>query len=268
MRRHLASWVLVVALAAGPVAKSLDLEAISARGSLRVVAFEGEQPETIVFAAGSDRGFHGELLEGFAQLHRLKLELLRANTLQERIDQLQAGAADIIVGIIETPERRAAIDFTAEVLPVRHVVVSRRPDATIWTLKQLRVAKVGVLADSSMAKAARDSGVAAANLRTFSSAETLLAALRSREISATVLVAHNLSPYARRDPELQAGAFLGVATRSAWGVRKQDQQLKGALDAYLHNKRRSATWSRLLVKYFGESVVELFRRAQDEPPAK
>ena len=39
-------------------------------------------------------------------------------------------------------------------------------------------------------------------------------------------------------------------------MRKEDKQLKVALDEYLVNVRKSATWSRLIVKYFGEQALK------------
>jgi len=37
-----------------------------------------------------------------------------------------------------------------------------------------------------------------------------------------------------------------------------------ALDAYIDNVRRTATWNRLVVEYFGDSAPEVLRKAQAE----
>jgi len=47
-------------------------------------------------------------------------------------------------------------------------------------------------------------------------------------------------------------------------VRKGDSALLAALDAYVDNVRRSASWNRLVVKYFGDSAPEALRRARTE----
>ena len=43
-------------------------------------------------------------------------------------------------------------------------------------------------------------------------------------------------------------------------VRKEDGDLKRALDAYLTDVRRSAVWSRLVVKYFGDEALHVLGR--------
>jgi hypothetical protein len=47
-------------------------------------------------------------------------------------------------------------------------------------------------------------------------------------------------------------------------VRKEDRALLAALDEYISNVRRSPTWSRLVVKYFGDAAVEVLRKARSE----
>ena len=58
--------------------------------------------------------------------------------------------------------------------------------------------------------------------------------------------------------------FLGPPASLAWGVRREDKQLLAALDDYLAYARRRATWSRLVVKYFGDSALEVLRRARED----
>jgi len=50
----------------------------------------------------------------------------------------------------------------------------------------------------------------------------------------------------------------------AGSTRKQDEELVEALDAYIENLRKTATWSRLAVKYFGESAPEVLKKARAE----
>jgi hypothetical protein len=49
-----------------------------------------------------------------------------------------------------------------------------------------------------------------------------------------------------------------------WGVRKQDAQLRQALNEYLANVRRTATWNRLVVKHFGAAAIEILKKARGE----
>jgi hypothetical protein len=50
----------------------------------------------------------------------------------------------------------------------------------------------------------------------------------------------------------------------AYGVRKDSPLLLRALDDYVLNVRRTSTWSRLVVKYFGEHSLEILKRCRAE----
>ena len=56
----------------------------------------------------------------------------------------------------------------------------------------------------------------------------------------------------------------GPKASLAFGVRKQDGELRGALHDCVTNLRRTPTWNRLVVKYFGDAAVEILRRARSE----
>jgi membrane-bound lytic murein transglycosylase MltF len=53
---------------------------------------------------------------------------------------------------------------------------------------------------------------------------------------------------------------VGAPGKVAWAVRKQDRALREALDEYLGNVRRGPTWSRLIVKYFGDQALSVLGR--------
>ena len=83
-------------------------------------------------------------------------------------------------------------------------------------------------------------------------------------MTAVVLGVENAISAQRVDPALQLGLFLGAPTSLAYGVRKGDVELRKALDEYIENLRRTATWSRLVVKYFGEMAPEVLKKARAE----
>jgi ABC-type amino acid transport substrate-binding protein len=89
-------------------------------------------------------------------------------------------------------------------------------------------------------------------------------ALREGRITATLSGIEDALLYQRGDPRIQIGGFMGPPGSLAFGVRKDAPQLKRALDQYIANLRRTPTWGRLVVKYFGDSAPELLRRARGE----
>jgi hypothetical protein len=47
-------------------------------------------------------------------------------------------------------------------------------------------------------------------------------------------------------------------------VRKEDTELRQALSDCIDNLRRTSTWGRLVVKYFGEAAPEILKKARQE----
>lgn len=252
---------MLLALLAVPC-RAFDLPEIKARGSLRVIAGAGEQPEEFSFSPGPDPGFEREMIEGFAKLHHLQIEVLPGKDWDERIPALLRGEGDIIVGLTDTEERRKSISFTAETIPTRQVVVTHLPHPVVSSVEEFRKEQVGVVTSTSWAQAAVDAGVPAARIERFNKLEPLLDALKAGKIGATVLSVSDFTLAAKRHPGLQAGTFLGALGHQAWGIRKEDRELAKALDDYLDNLRRTSSWSRLVVKYFGEQALTVLGRAQ------
>jgi len=181
----------------------------------------------------------------------------------ELLPALLEGRGDVIAGgVTVTPARRERIDFSAEVMPTRHVAVNRGPAPPIGSLDQLKALRVGTVRGSSMAEV-----LTAVGVRGFD--ETVPSggapeALRSGRIAATVSGIEDALLYRREDPEIQIGMFVGPAGSLAFGVRKDAPQLRRSLDDYIGNLRRTPTWSRLVVKYFGEVAPELLKKARAE----
>ena len=92
----------------------------------------------------------------------------------------------------------------------------------------------------------------------------LLDALKKGRAQATVMAVFDFALAQKYDPSLEAGPFLGVPGVAAWGVRKDDEALRGAIDDYLLALRMSPAKSALLVKYFSEDALVLLRRARKE----
>lgn len=241
--------------------RALDLPQVKAAGVVRAIVAADEQPERFRRQDGGEPGLEREILEGFARLHGVKLEAVTVPHYNDRIPALLAGKGDLIVGIFDTPERRAQIEFTPEVVPERMVVVSHAPHRVVKAAAELRTEKVGLLeGTTTWRKAALDAGVAEAALRGFRDLETLFAALRAGEITATVMPVADYGIARAKHPGLQAGCVVGLPRSAAWGVRKEDRQLLAALGQHLSAFRQTPSWSRLIVKYFGDEALRVLGR--------
>jgi ABC-type amino acid transport substrate-binding protein len=260
-KRSWFAWSVATFLASAGIASPADLAEVRERGSLRVLVAADEDPDWFNFKSGPNPGFEREILEGFARLQRVRLDVVPIRQFEELIPTLIRGEGDVGAGLHVTEERRKSIDFSDEVMPDRLIVVSRRPKPKVDDLSGFRAAKVGVIPGTVWAEATRSAGVGKAQIVELADENAVLGALRSGAITATVMSVSDLILSIRKDPYLQAGLFLGEAGSSAWGLRKQDRELKTALNQYLHALRQGSSWNRLVVKYFGDDALAVLGRA-------
>lgn len=242
-------------------AAAADLPEIQKRGTIRFIAAADEDPLMFAHKGGVNPGFERELAEAFAALHKLKLEPVAAKSYDDRLPDLRRGAGDVVIGIIETEARAKLAAFTIEVLPARHVVMSRKPAPAVATLEAFRaLTKVGLLKGTTWAQAAFDAGLPQASAILFDDRDRMVAALKEGQLEATVMSVSDGALMMQKDAQLQAGVFVGAVAKAGWAVRKEDAALLRALDDYLDNARRSGAWSRLVAKYFGEQALTVLGR--------
>jgi ABC-type amino acid transport substrate-binding protein len=252
--------VPIVLVAVAAIAPAADLKQIEAAKILRVVVAADEAPETFAIAGGESPGFEREMLQGFARLRGLRLEVVTAKTHADRIPALLKGDGDVIAAIFDTPDRRKQVAFTGEVLPTHNVAVTLKPRPALQTLDELRKAKVAAIRGAKPAEAAAEAGVPAASLVLYDRMDDLLAGLKSGDVQAAVLPVSELALASKRMAGLSAGTTVGAPGVIAWAVRKEDAALLTALDDYLQNTRKSPSWSRLVVKYFGDQALSVLGR--------
>ena len=260
--RTLLAWLGASMVAAGGPLGAADLGEIQKRGTLRALAVLSEEEAYFVAQKpGLPPGFDVEVLEGFGRLHRLKVEVVPVGGWDALIPALLKDRGDVIAGgFTDTESRRKQVEFTAEVFPTRTVVMNRKPRPVITSPEALRSEKVGTIKGTFMVEdlaaagvTGIDDGIASGRLPEALKAGRITAAVDGLEAA---LVARS------RDNDLQLGAFLGKPSSLAYGVRKEDVALLRALNDYIGNLRRTPTWSRLVVKYFGAAAPEILKKAR------
>jgi len=247
---------LAVLLMTSATSSAGDLSEIRQAGELRVIVAADEQPELFNMSSAGQPGIERELIEGFTRLQKLKLVPVSVPRYRERVPALLEERGDVILGIIATPARREVIQLTSEVMPSRWVVVTHEPHRVVESVTQLREEKVGILAGTTTwLKVTTDAGVPDESIARLNDVEAVVEALRSEQITATVMSISDYGLAKRKHPRLQAGLAVGGTSSAAWGVRKQDTELLRALNEYITSVRKTPTWSRLVVKYFGEETL-------------
>jgi membrane-bound lytic murein transglycosylase F len=258
-------FVVLAALAVAPRTEAAtDFDRIKEKGVLRTLVVEGS-PAFLSVAPGAAPGLEREILEGFGRLHGLKIELVEVPTWEELVPFILAGKGDIIAGgVNDTPARRAHIDFTAEVFPTRDVVLTRKPNLPILTLEELRAVKVGTIKGTTLAERVAEAKIPKSKVDDTLPATGFADALRSGRVVAVVDGVEDALLLQKADPSLQLGMFLGPPGSMAFGVRKDAPALRDALSQYIGNVRKTATWGRLVVKYFGTSAADVLKKARGE----
>jgi polar amino acid transport system substrate-binding protein len=259
-------WSLGVAmvLAATASASAMDLADVRSRGTLRVLVVRPAGPAFFFdIDGGPQPGFDREILELFAQHHHFRVEPVPVPSWDRLIPSLLEGKGDAIAGgVSKTPQRAQLIAFSEIVFPTRHVVVTRKPQPPVRSLEELRRQRVGVMKGTSMVGVLAEARVPAGQVD--DSITNLAEALRAGRITAYVTGIERALPLQHDDPELQIGMTLGSADELAFGVRKADVQLLAALDEFIRNFRRTPTWSRLVVKYFGDAALTILQTARPQ----
>jgi membrane-bound lytic murein transglycosylase F len=256
--------LLLAALAASPSVCAADLAEVEKRGELRVLAMV-DDPKDEFFTDRPGVGLDRELLEAYASLHRLKLVVVPAPAWDRLVPMLQEGRGDVVAGRFTVTEaRRHLVDFTAEVFPTRAVVVTRKPHRVVASAEELRKEKVGTVKGTSLASAVAAAGVPPSGVDDSIPSGGLPAALKAGQVTAIVLGIENAITERRKDPALEVGVFIGPPGALAWAVKKGDRALLSSLDDYVASMRRTSTWSRLVVKYFGDEAPEILKRAREE----
>jgi membrane-bound lytic murein transglycosylase F len=257
---RLAPGILSVLLTLSPAAAD-DLPGIKQRGALRVIVGADGMPEAATLEAGAAPGLERELVEGFAALHRLRIQFVPVPAHSDRFPALLGGKGDLVVGNVGiTEERRKVVAFTAEVFPNRTLAVSWRPHPPVSSLEQLRRERVGTMKNSAWSARLEPAGVQASHVDdSYDTPEKVLEALRTGKVSAVVMPVDRALVEKRRSPELELGVFLPPSPGRAWALRKDTPALLHALDEYITNVRRTPTWNRLVVKYYGDLALEVLK---------
>ncbi|HET7294310.1 MAG TPA: ABC transporter substrate-binding protein [Vicinamibacteria bacterium] len=259
MRLPLSATLALLALPAA----GLDLAELQQRGTLKVLAVViEEEPAFLSLKPGTPPGFDHEILEGFAKLQRFKVEIVPVQGYDALIPALLKGKGDVIAGgFTATDVRRKQVNFTEEVFPTRNVIYTRKPGKVIKAVGELKGEKVGTYKGTSMAEDLAAAGVT--NVDDGIELGAFPAALKSGRITAAVDGVEAALVARLKDPDLQIGAFIGEADSLAYAVRKEDAKLFEALNGYVANLRKTQTWSRLVVKYFGDAAPEILKKARE-----
>ncbi len=237
-----------------------DLADVRKTGKLRVLAADGA-PAFFSWKTGRAAGLEGEILQSFCRLQRLELAIVALPSPAAAISSLVKGQGDVAVGGLLAMDADH-VEFTTEILPSRYVVITRKPASPVRKIEELRTEKIGAVRGAAATDVLSSNGLASALVEDSLPPAAVFSALKAGRVSAGIIGVEYAMPARLTDPDLQLGMYVGPKLSLAFAIRKADPQLRTALNEYIANLRRTASWNRLVLKYFGDSALDILKASR------
>ncbi|MBE0678785.1 MAG: transporter substrate-binding domain-containing protein [Bacteroidales bacterium] len=243
-----------------------DLDAILADGKIKAVT-NINQTSYFIYK-GEPMGFHFELLKKFADYLELELEIITSNDIDEALEYLRTGDADLVaIGLSISADRKEMMRFTEPIMQTTEVLVQRKPngwgrmtaDATESKLvrNQLDLAgkTVYVQKGSSYAQRLysleRESGMDIGIIEVPYDAEELARQVARGEIEYTVCDEYMSNIIGSLFTDLDLSTPVSFPQNIAWSVRKDGTNaLLDELNSWITGFKTTREYARLERKYF------------------
>lgn len=245
------------------------LDAILAEGKIRAVT-NVNQTSYFIYK-GEPMGFHFELLKKFADHQDLELEIITSNDIDEALEYLQTGAADLVaIGLSVSADRKEMMRFTDPLIQATQVLVQRRPAgwnrmtedeiAEKLVRNQLDLAEKTVYVQKGSSYAQRlynlerESGMDIGVIEVPYDAEELARQVARGEIEYTVCDDYMANIICSLYPELDLSTPVSFPLNISWSVRKDGTDgLVNELNRWIAGFKTTREYARLESKYFSGS---------------
>lgn len=232
---------LLVVLVAAPI----DLPALKARGTLRVLVF-GED-EDILPRAGSPKARDRELLAELAAREGMSIDVVAEPDFEKLFARLLSGDGDVLAhGLTITAERKARVAFTHPVATVKQLLVARRGAKGVpRNVQQLRGREVTVHDGSAYAQTLAALGAKVVPASEQLDSEGVVYEVGRGRVALTVTDSNLFASIAGYNRDVEALFPVAEGKELAWALRPDAPALKAALDAFLVEKALTAYSDRL-----------------------
>lgn len=239
--------------------KPTALEQVQQAGVLRVVT--RNSPATYFQDRNGETGFEYELVKGFAESLKVRLEISTADNLDDLFNRLTAPDGPVIAAAGLTPSvNRQNLKFSRSYLDVVPQVIYRNGTVRPSTPKDLIGKRILVLKGSSQAQQLRALQAQVAGL-TFDESDQvevsdLLRMVDEGQIDLTLVDSNELAMNQVYFPNVRVAFDLGDNQGQAWALQPgEDNSLLDAVNAYLDKVRRDGTLQQLKERYYGHVDV-------------
>ncbi|MEE9613722.1 MAG: membrane-bound lytic murein transglycosylase MltF [Thermodesulfobacteriota bacterium] len=230
-----------------------DLNGLKSRKVLRMLTRNNAM--TYYIYRGTQVGFEYELVRRFAEEHDLRLDVVIPPGHEDLIPWLNQGRGDIVAAALTiTPERAERAAFTEPYNEVREVVVVREDYGEVAASEDLVGKVVYVRESSSFYETLVDlrevvPGFEIALLPEDLETEEILKGVEEGEWDITVSDSNLLEVERSYGRKLRA-AFELKDTELGWAVRRENEGLLEALNAYIAREQKQGTVRIMKGKYF------------------
>ena len=237
-----------------------DFSSIKDRGVLRVIT--SANPSHYYLHKGKLRGFEYELLSEFASQHRLRLDVVLANSPEEMFTLLKEGKGDVIAASLPSNlfSTDDLIQYTAPYHYVSPVIVGRNVDDSIIDIRDLNGRRITLAEDSPywnyMLKLKQQGlgfELVKADTTVNMEGALLMVALGMYDLS--VVGNHQIKSAYTKEIGLKSQFVLSEPLPHRWAVRTNDKQLSKALNTFIEKQYRSANYNVLHAKYFEQPQI-------------
>ena len=232
-----------------------DLSTIKSRGILRVIT--NIDPSHYYLKNGKLYGFEYELVRKFASKHRLRVDVVLANSQQQMFEMLEQGKGDIVAASLPANilAYNKTIQFTRAYNHVSPVLVGRSRDEHVIDVRGLSGRRITLSEDSPYWELMLDLQEQGANFELVkadpginSEGTMLMVALGMFDL--TVVGNHQLKEEYAKEVGLKKLFNLSEPLAHRWAVRGSDQQLLGAINNFIDKAYRKSFYNVLHAKYF------------------
>jgi len=224
-------------------------------------------PETYFLWRGELMGFEYELMREFAKQHKVRLEVIVADSYQEMKQLLKQGKGDLIAaGLSRNTQRKSELRFSSRYNRVDELLIANKDSQPIKQLQDITGRTLTIRKSSAFWSTAQDLAkkykaklvAADENIPT----ELLIAQVADNKIDLTIADSNLVSIEKRFRNNIITPLILKESVPYAYAVRDKNSQLLNALNVFIKKEYRGTFYNVIKGKYFA-SQKRLTRYRKD-----
>ena len=234
-----------------------DWPQIKAQKNLRILTLNN--PASYFMWRGELMGFDYDLMKNFCKRHRLRLQVVVKEDIDELLKALQAGEGDVIASSLTVTDDRQAkgVVFSRRYMHIREQLISLAGMPSISEVEQLSGKRVAVNPQTAFFNRLQMLKASGIDLHIIEkpgvATESLIVGLQQRDYDFTVADSHLVAIEQSYRGDLNVNLDLSDDVDIAWGLRADQPELLQKLNAFIKKEYRGLFYNVTFNKYFADS---------------